>query len=254
MEMSKFRSSDGVIFNINQKYLEVTTEGFPSSSVNGSTATAVPDEIIPLTESSATLKLLFKFVHPKDQPDLWDLEFSALMDLANAAEKYIVYNAINVCQIRMRDFLPEHVQELFEFGATYNHPSLLAAAAPLLVHKPLEDVIYKLPVDIYRPWSLYRDRVLRACNIIAASAGACCTQSCLIDKYRRLILESPANLFKMERWMSPSRNHDGPNLCTCVNRPCCSEYVEWKTRALAQVRAVPDFKAVLTAYRALSRN
>ncbi|KAK7445136.1 hypothetical protein VKT23_015004 [Stygiomarasmius scandens] len=131
----KFRSSDGMIFSIHQKYLEVTAEGFPSSSVNGSTATANANEIISLTESSATLDLLFQFVYPKDQPDLSDLEFSALMDLAKAAEKYIVYNAINVCQLRMRfvgaiyeshlhvftdhfdplfrDFLSGHVQELF---------------------------------------------------------------------------------------------------------------------------------------------
>jgi len=163
-----------MIFSIHQKYLEVTAEGFPSSSVNGSTATADANETIPLTESSATLDLLFQFVYPKDQPDLSDLEFNALMDLAKAAEKYIVYNAINVCQLRMRfvgaineshlhvftdhfdplfrDFLSGHVQELFEFGATYNHPSLLAATAPLMVHKHLDEVIYKLSIDMYRPW------------------------------------------------------------------------------------------------------
>jgi len=99
---TKFRSRDNVIFHIHQKYLELAAEGFPSSFSNGLTATAKFDEIIPLTEMSTTLDLLFQFVYPKDQPDLLHLEFQAVMDLAKAAEKYVVYNAINVCQFRIK--------------------------------------------------------------------------------------------------------------------------------------------------------
>ncbi|KAK7445137.1 hypothetical protein VKT23_015005 [Stygiomarasmius scandens] len=238
---TKFRSRNNVIFHIHQKYLELAAEGFPSSFSNGLTATAKFDEIIPLTEMSATLDLLFQFVYPKDQPDLLHLEFQAVMDLAKAAEKYVVYNAINVCQFRIKDFLPDHLEEIFNFAAAHDHATLLAAVAPLMVHKPLEQVAYKLSADMYKPWSLYHDLLFRTCYKVATNAGPPCpNQQCEIEKYRRLVLESP-ELSTLQRIVLIPRQSS----CDA----CCARSPEWREKSWAEVRAMPDFKAILKRHR-----
>jgi hypothetical protein len=60
------------------------------------------DTIIPLTEDSGILELLFQFCYPDRHPDLKDLEFTALTKFAAAVEKYNVFSAILICKIRMR--------------------------------------------------------------------------------------------------------------------------------------------------------
>jgi hypothetical protein len=60
------------------------------------------DEIILLTETALTLELLFQFCYPDGHPDVEGLEFSVLALLAEAAEKYQVFSAMNICRICMR--------------------------------------------------------------------------------------------------------------------------------------------------------
>lgn len=91
-----FQSRDGVQFRIQKKYLELSTGGFPPPELN-----SPPDEIVSLTESSTTLKVLFDFVNPGRHPSLRDVEFGLLADVAEAAEKYVVYAAMNQCQMCM---------------------------------------------------------------------------------------------------------------------------------------------------------
>jgi hypothetical protein len=49
-----------------------------------------------------TLELLFQFCYPDHRPDVEALEFDALALLAEAAEKYQVFPAMNICKICMR--------------------------------------------------------------------------------------------------------------------------------------------------------
>jgi hypothetical protein len=92
-----FSSSDGVLFNIHRKNLEIVSGAFPPAEFS------TDKEIVPLTESSAILELLFQFVYPRQLPDIHKVQpFTSLMELAEAAEKYEVYPAINACKIRMR--------------------------------------------------------------------------------------------------------------------------------------------------------
>ena len=49
-----------------------------------------------------TLELLFQFCYPDRRPDVDKLEFDALSLLAEAAEKYQVIPAMNICKIIMR--------------------------------------------------------------------------------------------------------------------------------------------------------
>lgn len=104
-----FKSSDGILFNLQRKYLEVATGAFPGAEfdTNG--------EVTPLTEPAAVLAILFGFVHPKRFPDVEDLAFSSLAEVAEAAEKYEAFAAIELCRLQMRfaSFFEERVGYLW---------------------------------------------------------------------------------------------------------------------------------------------
>lgn len=63
---------------------------------------AADDGIVPLSETGATLDLLFEFLYPRRQPDWEAFDFQVIYDLAHAASKYEVYSAIAVFKIILR--------------------------------------------------------------------------------------------------------------------------------------------------------
>jgi len=89
-------SADGKVFHLQRKYLEATTGGFPSAEFD------TQGELIHLTESSIVLEALFRFSYPIKQPDLEDASFEVIAAVAEAAEKYEVFSAMNFCRLRMR--------------------------------------------------------------------------------------------------------------------------------------------------------
>jgi hypothetical protein len=91
-----FLSSDDVLFRIHKLNLTVSAGGFapPEFETRG--------EFIHLAESALTLELLFQFCYPDRHPDVEMLEFSEFAILAEAAEKYQVFSAMNVCKIRIK--------------------------------------------------------------------------------------------------------------------------------------------------------
>ena len=58
--------------------------------------------VIQLPEKSVILDLLFQFCYPERHPELNDLAFDILAELAEAAEKYKVFSAMNICRIVMK--------------------------------------------------------------------------------------------------------------------------------------------------------
>jgi hypothetical protein len=55
-----------------------------------------------LPETAVTLELLFQFIYPQRHPALDTTPFEILEPLAEAAEKYQVFPAMNICHIRLR--------------------------------------------------------------------------------------------------------------------------------------------------------
>ncbi|KAK7436174.1 hypothetical protein VKT23_019250 [Stygiomarasmius scandens] len=151
-----FQSSDGVLFHLNPKHLEYGAEAFPPVGQN----TAIPslDNPIPLTEKSAILEPLFQFTSPRNQPDLEDLNFKTLMELAEAAEKYVVYSAIRTCVMKMKDFIPTNTWGIFLFASKHDHEALLFSIAPRFLNKPLVDMAYVMPLSLYIPWTFYHEQ------------------------------------------------------------------------------------------------
>lgn len=91
-----FRSCNGILFKVHHKNLDTHTEAFASPPTVPS-----QNEIISLTEDGDTLDLLFQYIYPRRQPNLKIIEFAQLAKLAEAAEKYQVYAAIEICNVRM---------------------------------------------------------------------------------------------------------------------------------------------------------
>lgn len=90
------RSSDGQDFSLHKENLGLLTEGFPSAE------TPTAGEVVPLSESSTTLRLLFQFVYSQRYPSLEKLDLETTLELAEAAEKYVVHAAIYACKFRLR--------------------------------------------------------------------------------------------------------------------------------------------------------
>ena len=88
-----FTSSDGIRFHLHQRNLEVTSGRFLTTARQ-------TDNV--LSETSATLELLFDFVYPQRLPPLAGENLSTVIALAEAAEKYEVFSAMLICEFRMR--------------------------------------------------------------------------------------------------------------------------------------------------------
>ncbi|KAJ6453841.1 hypothetical protein C8R47DRAFT_928611, partial [Mycena vitilis] len=119
--------------------------GFPRAEI------ATHEEICPLwAESSSTLEMLSRFIYPRRPLALHDLAFAEVASLAEAAEKYQVFSAMNICHLRMREFLPGHAAEVLSYAA--NYPIVVAEVAPLLFDISLLDIVTLLPPHILLPW------------------------------------------------------------------------------------------------------
>jgi len=91
-----FKSSDGVLFHINKTNLDICARGFAPPGIE------TRGEVVHLTETATTLELLFRFCYPHPHPDVEAMKFDVLALLAEAAEKYQVFPAMNICKIYMK--------------------------------------------------------------------------------------------------------------------------------------------------------
>jgi len=90
------QSADAVLFNLHRKNLEVGTGAFPGSEFE------THRERVYLTEPAPILEIFFQFLYPKKHPDLKDLKFNILAQVAEAVEKYEVFSAMTLCERRLR--------------------------------------------------------------------------------------------------------------------------------------------------------
>lgn len=124
------RSSDGVLFHIYRTHLQSTTGGFPPSEI------PTLDEIVELSEPASVLEILFQFVHPARQPSVVSLEFDSFFALAEAAEKYEVYGAMNTCRTRMYQILNQRPMEILNYAVKHDYPDIIDQVAPISICRP----------------------------------------------------------------------------------------------------------------------
>jgi hypothetical protein len=100
-----FVSSDHVLFKIHGKYRDVNSN---SAGLAIAENMIIRSDTVQLSEPSETLEILFQFIEPPSnsrnyrQPSVIGMEPSLFFAVAEAAEKYIVYSAMNICLTRMQ--------------------------------------------------------------------------------------------------------------------------------------------------------
>lgn len=94
-----FESCDNVLFKVHQPNLVTHSQGFAPPA--GTTAMSLDSEPVHLSESAEVLELLFQYMYPQRTPDLKTVEFRVFANLAEAAEKYQVFGAMDICNTRM---------------------------------------------------------------------------------------------------------------------------------------------------------
>jgi len=133
------------LFKIHAKNLEAHTKRFPPAL----------GAVIPLSETSKVLDLLFLFIYPQRHPEVERMEFETLASLAEAAEKYAVYSAMATCSLGMRNALPDHAIQICNYAATHNYPEVANLAAPLTLDLPIDKVLDVLHPIISISWVRY---------------------------------------------------------------------------------------------------
>lgn len=98
-----FKSSDHVVFKIHRKQLQMI-----SGSLSPGRSSMDFGETVSLPETSDVLEILFQFIHPPSrsganyrQPSVMKMEPNLFFRVADAAEKYAILGAMNVCMTWM---------------------------------------------------------------------------------------------------------------------------------------------------------
>ncbi|KAJ6483872.1 hypothetical protein C8R47DRAFT_1281501 [Mycena vitilis] len=143
------QSSDGVLFKVHRKHLEVHSDIFADAE---NTTRPDSDEIVALTETADVLDLLFQYMYRQPQPDLNGVDFATFAGLAEAAEKYVVYSALGWCRMRMKDSVTAHPLEVLLYAARHGPANLANEAALLSMGCGFAVAIDTLPPDIFKGW------------------------------------------------------------------------------------------------------
>ncbi|KAF8877234.1 hypothetical protein CPB84DRAFT_1817608 [Gymnopilus junonius] len=147
----EIRSADGFVFQLHRILLETATGAFPGSEID------TRGEIVELTEPANILGILFAFLYPKKQSDLAKEDFSVIMAVAEAAEKYEMFSAMTLCSMRLTKFLPQHAPEILAHAVKHHYPSLIHATVQCFARSPFIPVMEKLPLSLVVPFARYQN-------------------------------------------------------------------------------------------------
>ncbi|KAF9062731.1 hypothetical protein BDP27DRAFT_275831 [Rhodocollybia butyracea] len=225
-------SADNVFYRLHRKNLELAADGFP-----------LEGEDLELAESSATLDILFEFIYPQRYVTFDDLDFEALLLLAEAAEKYRIRSAAYGCQVQFRKFVNSNAKDLMAFGVKHSYPSLVLQLAPILVDTPLSELVEILPSSVFITWALYREKWVAACT---KAARLMPTHNC--KKWGFYCVRILKKLDQPSHLASPSHfevlfdvaNSEGLS-------SCCRFQVEfWKTTVRTMVSTIPKVSLIVS--------
>ncbi|KAF9476277.1 hypothetical protein BDN70DRAFT_995805 [Pholiota conissans] len=141
-----FISSDDIRFKIHQTHLNASTSiGFarPDGVSTGS-------EVVQLSEPAKVVEILFQFIQPPSeaqnnrQPSISNIEITLFFQLAEAAEKYVVYGAMNVCMMRMGQIVDDHPFDVLNHCVKHGYSDLADVAAKNAIPLPLDQAALKL--------------------------------------------------------------------------------------------------------------
>ncbi|KAJ7434629.1 hypothetical protein B0H11DRAFT_1938394 [Mycena galericulata] len=147
------QSSDGVLFKLHRKNLQVHSVVF--ADAESATLPENGSEVVQLSETSEILDLLFQFMYPQLQPDLKTLEFRLLAGMAEAAEKYMVFSALTLCRMNMKDCIVQNALEVLNYAVKHGH-DFADEAARQSMNSGVADAMKLLDPDTFTTWILSR--------------------------------------------------------------------------------------------------
>ncbi|KAJ3760781.1 hypothetical protein EV360DRAFT_80841 [Lentinula raphanica] len=187
-----FRSSDGIVFRIDQWRLEFMASGFPLD------ISCRPDEVVALDEDSRSLEILFTFLYPdRDIPDIGALPFDKLVKLLKAADKYAFLPALELSLSHLQKYVQTWPLRIFTLAGMHNNSTLLAALAPHLANvTPAVIETVGFSTDLCAKWKAYRDnwdKTIRASKELLNDHGnqCCFWRNCIHPYLITKISESP---------------------------------------------------------------
>ncbi|TFK64233.1 hypothetical protein BDN72DRAFT_774790 [Pluteus cervinus] len=143
-----FQSIDKVRFHVYKKDLATFSGGFPPAELVSSDL-----EIIDLPERAVVLDIVFSFTRPQRYPDIHDLKIETLFELAEAAEKYEVYNVIILCKTVIRMKTLTYPLQVLRYASRNGYGDLADDACPLLLGTPLLDIFeLRMPERYLGAW------------------------------------------------------------------------------------------------------
>jgi len=126
------------------------------ADAGGSTVGTVDDEVVYLSESSSVLELMFQYMYLQPQPDLREVEWTVMKELAEAVEKYEIYSAIGVCSHRMMECISEHPIDVLLYSVRHKHTEIMNASAEATLDIPPYTMLSCVPPDLFAAWIEYQ--------------------------------------------------------------------------------------------------
>ncbi|KAL1674035.1 hypothetical protein EV122DRAFT_221431 [Schizophyllum commune] len=150
-----FKSSDGELLGAHSRNLEMYGEGFPAVP-NG----VADPEPASLTEPAKTLKTLLAFMHLLPQPRIRNLSCKSVLEIAEAAEKYGVHSATQVCAIVLESKGKECPSDVLRFALRHGYKELANTVAPYTLEFSVAEmkIMYKDDDFALMKWLLYCSR------------------------------------------------------------------------------------------------
>ncbi|KAF8907111.1 hypothetical protein CPB85DRAFT_850889 [Mucidula mucida] len=159
------KSSDGDIFRIHTINVKANTTSFPLPSSDQSISEkdgelVDPDADVVSSYESKVLAILFRYLYPQPpHPDLADLSFTDLKDVAHAAQTYGIASAINICKIRLMaaDVIEKHPVEMLNYAVGFLDNAQIDKIALQTLATKVEDALKELDSTVFKAWVLHRE-------------------------------------------------------------------------------------------------
>ncbi|KAF7290161.1 hypothetical protein MIND_01329300 [Mycena indigotica] len=149
-------SSDKVLFKVHRKNLKFHSDVFAAmfSAAHADREGAAPIE---LSEPSAVLELLFQYMYRQPQPALRAVPFTVCAQLAEAAQKYLVYSAMPILQQKMRDNIDQEPLEVLAFALRHDLAALANDAGRKSLGIPLKKAAAVMSAEAFIKWAIFYD-------------------------------------------------------------------------------------------------
>ncbi|KZV74950.1 hypothetical protein PENSPDRAFT_155898 [Peniophora sp. CONT] len=142
-------SSDKILFKVHRNNLSTHSTIFPGEEFSSE------GEIVKFSEDSEVLELVLQYVYPNVLPDLGRISFELLKRLADAAEKYHIFSAMEICRLHMQRRVKQRPVEVLSYACKYGYSPLSDEAAPFTVDSEPSDVLASLGPGHFARWFFF---------------------------------------------------------------------------------------------------